>query len=102
MPKNRLYNSFDCFLDGDRNTEMGTRRPWFAHPLGICNSPPPPPSFSRCYIHACVRLVPFLASPHFHINSGGGLEPIKIDKPQVVSEISRINVLSGVLICVVS
>lgn len=49
-----------------------------------------------------MRLVPVLASLHFHIHSGGGLEPIKIDKSQVVSEIPRINLLSGVLICVVS
>lgn len=49
-----------------------------------------------------MRLEPFLASLRFHINSGGSLEPIKIYKPQVVSEIPRINLLSGVLIGVMS
>lgn len=68
-------------------------------PLDICNSLSP---FSRSYTHACVLLEPFLASLHFHINSGGSLEPIKIYKPQVVSGIPKINLLSGVLICVMS
>lgn len=47
-------------------------------------------------------LMSFFALLHSHINSGGGLEPIKIYKPQVLSEIPRINLLSGVLICVMS
>lgn len=74
----------------------------FTHPLASIRALHTHNPFSRSYIHACLRLGLFLASLHFHINSGSSLEPIKIYKPQVVSEIPRINLLSGVLICVVS
>lgn len=49
-----------------------------------------------------LSLMSSLTSPRAHVNSGGSLEPIKMYKPQVVSEIPRINLLSGVLICVMS
>lgn len=74
----------------------------FAHPLASVIALPTHTPFSRGYIHVCLRLGPLLASLRLHISSGGSLEPIKIYKPQVVSEIPRINLLSGVLICVVS
>lgn len=68
-------------------------------PFGTWNMVPllPPP---RKWL--ALFLMSLYASPHSHINSGGGLEPIKIYKPQVVSEVPRINLLSGVLICVMS
>lgn len=62
----------------------------------------PPLSCLKLHVWLALFLMSCLASPHSHINSGGGLEPIKIYKPQVVSEIPRINLLSGVLICVMS
>lgn len=73
-------------------------------PLGTWDMVPllPPSSFQRPQVWLALVLMPLHASPHSHINSGGGLEPIKIYKPQVVSEVLRINLLSGVLICVMS
>lgn len=60
------------------------------------------PFVLRLHVWLALFLMSFLASPCSHINSGGGLEPIKIYNPQVVSEIPRINLLSGLLICVMS
>lgn len=62
---------------------------------------PRPSFFQKLHLWLALLLMSFLASQHSCINLGGGLEPIKVCKPQV-SEIPRINLLSGVLICVMS
>lgn len=40
-----------------------------------------PSSFQKLHVWLALFLMSSLASPHSHISSGGGLEPIKIYKP---------------------
>lgn len=78
------------------------RWPLLPHPFGMWDVAPRPSFFQKLHLWLALLLMSFLASQHSCINLGGGLEPIKVRKPQVVSEIPRINLLSGVLICVMS